>query len=66
MAKAAIENNLTRPSIGMPDSWRKKTSNLPASDARYYISVNIEFNSNNVCFCTMKFIKGMESQVRRH
>ncbi len=37
MARAAIENNLTRQSSGLPDTWkREKTSNLPAPDADAY------------------------------
>ena len=37
MARAAINRKLTRPSTGMPDSWKgDPTSNLPASDADAY------------------------------
>ena len=37
MAREAIEKKLPRRSSGMPDSWRrKKTSDLPASDADAY------------------------------
>ena len=73
MARAAIKNNLTRLPSGMPEMLGGKRLAIPRICCwrlferleRSLISVYLEFNFNIVCFFTMKFIKGMEGQVRQ-